>query len=87
MEGSLLHSGEGKEHTPAAAATGAHRTRCSVAFGFAALALSIAYAAVVLYVIDMYTHSWIEKLQMLPLCILAVTAPMLWAIMFRKFHG
>jgi len=89
MEGRLLDVGQGKEHTPpppaaAAAATGAHRTRYLVAVFL--LALSIAYAAVVLDVADMYAHSWIEKLQMLPLCILAVAAPMLWVIMFRKFQ-
>ncbi|KAG2560413.1 hypothetical protein PVAP13_8KG055200 [Panicum virgatum] len=85
MEGRLLDVGRGKEHTPPpAAATGAHRTRYLVAVFL--LALSIAYAAVVLDVADMYAHSWIEKLQMLPLCILAVAAPMLWVIMFRKFQ-
>jgi hypothetical protein len=50
-------------------------------------AFAIFYAAFVLYVTEIYTHSWMEKLQMLPLCIIAVTAPMLWAIMIRKYHG
>jgi len=59
---------------------------CLIAFGVA-FASAVAYAGFVLSVTDIYTHSWIEKLQMLPLCIVAVTAPMLWAIMFRKFHG
>ncbi|KAG2555975.1 hypothetical protein PVAP13_8NG059502 [Panicum virgatum] len=84
MEGGLLDRGEGKEHTTAAAAaaTGAHRTRYLVEAIL--LLLALAYAAFVLYETDKYTHSWIEKLQVLPLCIVAVAAPMLWAIMFGK---
>jgi len=47
-------------------------------------AIAIVYAPFVLYVTKTYTHSWMEKLQMLPLCIIAVAAPMLWAIMIWK---
>ncbi|CAN6165239.1 unnamed protein product [Urochloa humidicola] len=69
-----------------APAAGASSPLANAIFHFCmktAIVLGSFYVVFVAY-IAMITHSWLEKLQVLPLLIVAVTVPLLGAVLIQK---
>ncbi|RLM87480.1 hypothetical protein C2845_PM04G03450 [Panicum miliaceum] len=49
-----------------------------------AIVLGSCYVVFVVYIAMTYTQSWLEKLRVLPLLMVAVTVPLLGAVLIQK---